>query len=218
MEHVDHLLTELASGAAWPVVLLIALLLGLRHATDPDHLAAIAPLATEDPADRRRAVRLGAAWGTGHAATMLATARRILGDPRGAEDLVHDVFLEAWRQAHTYDPARGTVRTWLLVRLRSRALDRCRANALRRTVGAVPEQAAEGDDLSEAPDRQLLRQGLVGLPSEQRQVLEHAYFAGLSATEIAELLQIPVGTVKSRLGAGLKKLRSALCAGSKERP
>lgn len=71
MEHVDHLLTELASGAAWPVVLLIALLLGLRHATDPDHLAAIAPLATEDPADRRRAVRLGAAWGTGHAATML---------------------------------------------------------------------------------------------------------------------------------------------------
>lgn len=71
MEHVDHLLTELASGAAWPVVLLIALLLGLRHATDPDHLAAIAPLATEDPADRRRAVRLGAAWGAGHAATML---------------------------------------------------------------------------------------------------------------------------------------------------
>jgi hypothetical protein len=71
VEHVDHLLTELASGAAWPVVLLIALLLGLRHATDPDHLAAIAPLATEDPADRRRAVRLGAAWGAGHAATML---------------------------------------------------------------------------------------------------------------------------------------------------
>lgn len=71
MEHVDHLLTELANGAAWPVVLLLALLLGLRHATDPDHLAAIAPLATEDPADRRRAVRLGAAWGAGHAATML---------------------------------------------------------------------------------------------------------------------------------------------------
>lgn len=71
MEQLDHWLTELASGAAWPVVLLIALLLGLRHATDPDHLAAVAPLATDDPADRRRSVGLGAAWGTGHALTML---------------------------------------------------------------------------------------------------------------------------------------------------
>lgn len=71
MEHLDHLLTGLADGAALPVILLIALLLGLRHASDPDHLAAIAPLATEDPQDRRRAVRLGLAWGAGHA-TMLA--------------------------------------------------------------------------------------------------------------------------------------------------
>lgn len=152
-----------------------------------------------------------------HAATMLAAARRILRDARGAEDLVHDVFLEAWRQAHGYDPGRGTVRTWLLVRLRSRALDRCRAAALRRTA-ILPEPVADFSDPSEAPDHHILRQGLVALPSEQRQVLEHAYFAGLSAAEIAALLQIPVGTVKSRLGAGLKKLRSALCAGSKERP
>lgn len=71
MEHLDHLLTELADGAALPIVLLLALLLGLRHATDPDHLAAVAPLATDDPADRRRSVRLGAAWGAGHALTML---------------------------------------------------------------------------------------------------------------------------------------------------
>ncbi|MFA4927186.1 MAG: hypothetical protein WC558_01630 [Patulibacter sp.] len=71
MEHLDHQLTGLADGAAFPIVLLVALLLGLRHATDPDHLAAVAPLATEDPADRRRAIGLGAAWGSGHAATML---------------------------------------------------------------------------------------------------------------------------------------------------
>lgn len=71
VEHLDHLLTELADGAALPIVLLLALLLGLRHATDPDHLAAVAPLATDDPADRRRSVRLGAAWGAGHALTML---------------------------------------------------------------------------------------------------------------------------------------------------
>lgn len=71
VERLDHHLTSLADGAAIPIVLLVALLLGLRHATDPDHLAAIAPLATDDPADRRRSVRLGAAWGTGHAVTML---------------------------------------------------------------------------------------------------------------------------------------------------
>lgn len=76
MEHLDQLLTDLARGAAFPVVVAIALLLGLRHASDPDHLAAVAPLATGDPADRRRAVGLGLAWGAGHA-TMLA----VLGVP-----------------------------------------------------------------------------------------------------------------------------------------
>ncbi|MBL9100564.1 MAG: sigma-70 family RNA polymerase sigma factor [Myxococcales bacterium] len=152
-----------------------------------------------------------------YAAIMLATARRILGDPRGAEDVVHDVFLEAWRQAVTYDPARGSVRTWLLVRLRSRALDRCRAAALRRTVAELPE-TADDDDASELPDHQRLRMVLRALPDEQRAVLEHAYFAGLSASEIAAELRIPIGTVKSRLGAALKKLRAALSAGSKERP
>jgi RNA polymerase sigma-70 factor, ECF subfamily len=152
-----------------------------------------------------------------YAAIMLATARRILGDPRSAEDVVHDVFLEAWRQAVTYDPDRGTVRTWLLVRLRSRALDRCRAAVLRRTVAELPDTPA-GDDSSELPDHHTLRAVLAALPADQRTVLEHAYFAGLSASEIATLLQIPIGTVKSRLGAGLKKLRSALSAGRKERP
>ena len=154
---------------------------------------------------------------TRYAPVMLATARRILGDPRSAEDLVHDVFLEAWRQAHTYDPARGSVRTWLLVRLRSRALDRCRAAVLRRTISTVPDAPAELDDPAELSDHRTLRAVLHDLPHEQRLVLEHAYFAGLSATEIAGVLHIPVGTVKSRLGAGLKKLRSALGAGTKDR-
>ncbi len=186
------------------------------------HASSLAPPATDEDATRVAAMARGesdglAALYTRHAATMLGTARRILGDPRGAEDLVHDVFLEAWRQAHTYDPQRGTVRTWLLVRLRSRALDRCRSAALRRTVAVVPDQPAELDDPGDRSDHRILR-GLLGdLPGEQREVLEHAYFAGLSATEIAAVLQIPVGTVKSRLGAGLKKLRSALGAGGKER-
>lgn len=155
---------------------------------------------------------------TRHAALMLATARRILGDLRGAEDLVHDVFLEAWRLAHSYDAERGSVRTWLLVRLRSRALDRCRSGHLRRTVPIPAEPRAAPDhrdvpDIADMTDHGTLRAVLQALPGEQRLVLEHAYFAGLSATEIAALLAIPVGTVKSRLGAGLKKLRSALRVG-----
>ena len=151
-----------------------------------------------------------------HAALMLATARRILGDLRGAEDLVHDVFLEAWRLAHSYDAERGSVRTWLLVRLRSRALDRCRSGHLRRTVPIPSEPRAAPDDvadMADIADHGTLRAVLQTLPGEQRLVLEHAYFAGHSATEIAALLAIPVGTVKSRLGAGLKKLRSALRVG-----
>ncbi|WP_026910533.1 hypothetical protein [Patulibacter minatonensis] len=71
MESLDRLLTDAADGAAFPVVLLVALLLGLRHASDPDHLAAVAPLATGDPADRRRAAGLGLAWGAGHASVLL---------------------------------------------------------------------------------------------------------------------------------------------------
>jgi RNA polymerase sigma-70 factor (ECF subfamily) len=184
------------------------------HAPHPappdDDGAAVAAMARGDSHG------LAALYGR-YAATMLATARRILGDPRAAEDVVHDVFLEAWRQAFTYDPARGSVRTWLLVRLRSRALDRCRAAVLRRTVAEPPETADE-DDASELPDHQRLRRILHDLPPEQRAVLEHAYFAGLSASEIAAELGIPIGTVKSRLGAGLKKLRAALSAGSKDRP
>ncbi len=148
-----------------------------------------------------------------HAGLMLATARRILGDLRGAEDLVHDVFLEAWRQAHSYDADRGSVRTWLLIRLRSRALDRCRSGQLRRTVPIPAEPRAAPDDAGDPVDHKTLRVVLQALPGEQRLVLEHAYFAGLSATEIATLLGIPIGTVKSRLGAGLKKLRSALRVG-----
>lgn len=145
---------------------------------------------------------------------LLATAVRILGNHREAEDLVHDVLMEVWQKCADYDPERGSVRTWLLVRLRSRALDRCR-RAGRFRVEALAERdlhahAAAADAPDHGLDHARVRQALDELPAAQRQVLELAYFDGLSATEIAERLAVPVGTVKSRTAAGLAKLRAAL--------
>ncbi|WP_170135702.1 sigma-70 family RNA polymerase sigma factor [Nannocystis exedens] len=148
---------------------------------------------------------------------LLATAIRILGNRREAEDLVHDVLMEVWQKCADYDPGRGSVRTWLLVRLRSRALDRCR-RAGRFRVETLEDRdlddlgQAGGDEPGQRLDHDRVRRALLELPSAQRQVLELAYFDGLSATEIAERLAVPVGTVKSRTAAGLAKLRAALHA------
>lgn len=146
---------------------------------------------------------------------LLATAIRILGGRREAEDLVHDVLMEVWHRCADYDPDRGSVRTWILIRLRSRALDRCR-RAGRMRVETLEDRTlddfgpATGDDPGQGLDHARVRRTLAELPPAQRQVLELAYFEGLSASEIAEHLAIPIGTVKSRTAAGLAKLRAAI--------
>jgi RNA polymerase sigma-70 factor, ECF subfamily len=150
---------------------------------------------------------------------MLALARRIMGDARESEDLVHDVFLEAWRQAADFDPERGSVRAWLVLRLRSRALDRrksagfARVDSLDADVG-LQMRADESEDPALSPDRQAIRKAMAELPSEQRQVLLLGYFEGLSSSEIAERLGTPIGTVKSRVAAAMGRLRSALRVGA----
>jgi RNA polymerase sigma-70 factor (ECF subfamily) len=123
--------------------------------------------------------------------------------------------MEAWQKAGDYDRARGSVRTWLLIRLRSRALDRWR-RAGRIRILAMEDQtldellpAAAGDP-GQSVDHARVRHAVRDLPEAQRQVLELAYFEGLSASEIAERLAIPIGTVKSRTAAGMTKLRAAL--------
>jgi RNA polymerase sigma-70 factor (ECF subfamily) len=145
---------------------------------------------------------------------LLAMAHRMLGDRAMAEDLVHDVFVELWRNADRYEPSRGTVRTWALVRLRSRALDRIRSARSRREIAVeeVPRDvdADPGEDPTLAPDRAAVRRALAELPDEQREVLELGYFHGLSASEIAQRMGSPLGTVKSRTAAGLAKLRAAI--------
>lgn len=147
-----------------------------------------------------------------HAPTLLALALRIVRSRGEAEDLLHDVFLEAWRNAKSYDLSRGRVRTWLVIRMRSRALDVVKSARVSRRADddRTAETLAAGDDPSASPDQRRVRAALAELSPEQRAVLELAYFDGRSCSEIAAQLDVPIGTVKSRLAAALGKLRHTL--------
>jgi len=145
-----------------------------------------------------------------HAALMLGLAMRIVRERREAEDLLHDVFLEAWRSAKDFDPKRGRVRTWLAIRMRSRALDHQKSARVSRNAGDAGLDLLVDDNEAHSPDHARVRAALAELGDDQRKVLELAYFEGLSCTEIAARVSIPVGTVKSRIAAGLDRLRNFL--------
>jgi RNA polymerase sigma-70 factor (ECF subfamily) len=142
-----------------------------------------------------------------HASVLLGIAMRIVRDRREAEDLLHDVFLEAWRAAKDFDPKRGRVRTWLAIRMRSRALDLQKSARVSRNAGDAGLEIVQDDRERTSPDHARVRAALGELGTDQRRVLELAYFEGLSCSEIATKLEIPVGTVKSRVAAGLRGLR-----------
>jgi RNA polymerase sigma-70 factor (ECF subfamily) len=157
-----------------------------------------------------------------HGRAVYSLALRILGDEGDAEEVTQDVFAQAWRRAAQYDAARGTVAAWLLIMARTRAIDRFRARRVRPegrvqadddglTLQQLP--ATDPDVASEmmAAERGLrVRRALEGLPLLQRIALELAYFEGLSQREIAERLEQPLGTVKTRMRLGLLKLRDVL--------
>ena len=148
----------------------------------------------------------------------------ILGDDDEAEEAVEETFWQAWRQAERYDVTRGAVATWLTTIARSRALDRLRASRRRQEEtmshlsetkrAAVDATTRRGDDPARSAEvaerRVLVRQALLALPLEQREVLELAYFRGLSQTEIAEHTGQPLGTVKTRVRLAMEKLRDRL--------
>jgi len=150
-----------------------------------------------------------------HHRQAIGLAFRILGDMGDAEEAVQEVFLSAWRSGHTYDPSRGSTHTWILSMVRNRSIDVLRARR-RRPVQPlaegvdppdttdVPAQAASNVDAASA------RAALDTLPPEQKQVIELAYFGGLSHTEIAAQLAAPIGTVKGRIRLGLDHLRVAM--------
>jgi RNA polymerase sigma-70 factor (ECF subfamily) len=145
-----------------------------------------------------------------HASLLLGLALKIVRERREAEDLLHDVFLEAWRSARDFDPKRGRVRTWLAIRMRSRALDLQKSARVSRNAGDAGLAVVPDDSETQSPDHGRVRAALAGLGDDQRRVLELAYFEGLSCSEIAETIAIPIGTVKSRLAAAMARLRDVL--------
>jgi RNA polymerase sigma-70 factor (ECF subfamily) len=153
-----------------------------------------------------------------YAPTLLALARRILGSAGDAEELLQEVFLHVWNQASRYDSARSSVSTWLVLITRSRAIDRLRT---RKVVERTHETSAQRDPVEHAsPEgaenvfhherRERVQRELAKLPPEQRQVLEMAFYEGLSQSEIASRADLPLGTVKTRTLLAMKKLRGAL--------
>jgi RNA polymerase sigma-70 factor (ECF subfamily) len=150
-----------------------------------------------------------------HHRQAIGLAYRILGNLGDAEEVVQEVFLSAWRLGHTYDPARGSTHTWILTMVRNRSIDVLRARQ-RRPV----QQLAEGidpPDSSDVPtqavsnvDAETAIVAMNALPPEQKEVLELAYFGGLSHSEIAAKLAAPIGTVKGRIRLGLDRLRVAM--------
>lgn len=150
-----------------------------------------------------------------HSGLLLGLALRIVRERREAEDLLHDVLLEAWRAAKDFDPKRGRVRTWLAIRMRSRALDLQKSARVSRNAGDAGLEVIvdERPDSSSSPDHARVRTALAALGNDQRTVVELAYFEGLSCSEIAERIKIPIGTVKSRLAAGLGRLRDSVAGG-----
>jgi RNA polymerase sigma-70 factor (ECF subfamily) len=146
-----------------------------------------------------------------HAPTLLDIGQRILRNRREAEDLLHDVFVEVWRHAGDYDPARGSVRAWLRLRMRSRALDRVRSprvSRARQLDEAAHAKLSGGENPERAADGSTLHSALAQLPDEQRMVLSLGYFEGMSCSEIATKIGVPIGTVKSRVAAAMRKLRA----------
>lgn len=149
-----------------------------------------------------------------HSRAAFSLAYRMMGEHHAAEDLVQESFLKLWRAARSYRPERASVRTWLLSIVHNRAIDQLRSRASRRRTQEKVEAVAPRFEPSEAfaqslanSQREQVREAMRSLPQEQLKILELAYFSGYSHVEIAELLDVPLGTVKGRMRLGLKKIR-----------
>lgn len=150
---------------------------------------------------------------------LLARAQGILRDRGAAEEVVQDTLLQVWSQARRYDANRACVRSWLTMILTSRAIDRLRSRysfdkaqqAFARGNAGELEMRPRGEQVVLAAERQRrLRQELSKIPPPQRQVIELAYYEGLTQSEMAARLEVPIGTIKSRISMAIRRLRLAL--------
>jgi RNA polymerase sigma-70 factor (ECF subfamily) len=149
---------------------------------------------------------------------VFSLAVRMLRDRPAAEDVTQDIFVQVWRQAANYDTSRGSPEAWIMMIARTRILDRLRS----RSAGIVLKPV--GDNLPDAPDGEdwpddlaisrenavNVRQALAELPHDQKHAIELAFFDGLTHVEISEKLNVPLGTIKTRIRLGLIKIRDSL--------
>lgn len=157
-----------------------------------------------------------------HGGAAYSLAYRILGERGAAEDCIQEAFISIWRSGGKFDAARGSVRSWTLSIVRNRAID-----VLRSKAGKAPKMTFDDDEIIESrPSGELtdeeamrhetateVRGALSQLPGEQSKVIQLAYFGGFSQSEIAGMLNVPLGTVKGRMRLGLEKIRGELAEG-----
>ena len=157
-----------------------------------------------------------------HGGASFSLAYRILGDRTAAEDCVQEAFISIWKSGARFDRARGSVRSWTLSIVRNRAID-----ALRSKAGKAPKLTFDDDAILESrpaeerTDEEAMRHetadevrgAISNLPGEQSKVIQLAYFGGFSQSEIAGMLNVPLGTVKGRMRLGLEKIRGELAEG-----
>lgn len=157
-----------------------------------------------------------------HGGASYSLAYRILGDRTAAEDCVQEAFISIWKSGARFDRARGSVRSWTLSIVRNRAID-----ALRSKAGKAPKLTFDDDAILESrpaeerTDEEAMRHetadevrgAISNLPGEQSKVIQLAYFGGFSQSEIAGMLNVPLGTVKGRMRLGLEKIRGELAEG-----
>jgi RNA polymerase sigma-70 factor (ECF subfamily) len=189
------------------------------HVSDPDQIG------SNRDADVIRRIRAGdraafLEFYDRYAPLLLSVAARVLGERREAEDVLQDVFTQIWHKSAGYDAQLGTLSSWAVTLTRNKAIDRVRASTRRRRL--IEEIAISADQVEEAPApsanellygrerAERIRAALNELSSEQREVIELAFFAGLSQSEIATRLAQPLGTVKARIRRGMLRLREQL--------
>jgi RNA polymerase sigma-70 factor (ECF subfamily) len=153
-----------------------------------------------------------------HSTAAFSLAYRMVGRRGAAEDVVQEAFLSLWRSGARYDHTRGSVRTWVLGIVHHRAIDALRRSIVHDKRRASDEGIEERFEAKERTDVQAarreeateVRSALATLPEEQSKAIELAYFGGFSHSEIANMLEMPIGTVKGRIRLGLEKLRDQL--------